>query len=368
VKVVSVLTSEARGGAEFAAVALLDALSARGHETVLLTNQPDLVEGRDVRARTLNLGPKLSTRTWRSHALRWPLHYRALRGELAAEAPYDVLLVHFKKEQLLAALLPARLRPRLAWAEWGPVPGPFGSGPARRVYSSAARRARVILAISEGTRSSLVAAGVPAELIHVVPNAVRADEIRFDPAGRARVRAELSVGPAEFLVGCISRFHPKKRNDVVIDAVAQLGDGTRLLLAGEGETESDLRTRARERGVPVDFLPTPREDVRAVLSAFDVAVFCPSPTEGAPRAVIIAMLAERPCISTGPEGVKALIEPGTGVIITPENDSAALKDALAAYRDDPERRLREGAHARRSAADRFDAPVVGALVERLLAG
>ena len=367
-KVVSVLTSDASGGAEFAAVAMLDALSARGHDTVLLTNQPALADGRGVRARSLELGPKLSTRSWRSLALRWPLLYRALRRELAAEAPYDVLLVHFKKEQLLAALLPGRLRPRLAWAEWGPVPLPFRSGPPRRVYAAAARRAAVFLAISDGTKSSLVAAGIPAERIHVVPNAVPADEIRFDAEGRERVRAELSVGTDDFLVGCISRFHPKKRNDVVIDAVAELGDGARLLLAGEGETEPELRARAREVGVAADFLPTPRDDVRAVLSAFDVSVFCPSPTEGAPRAVIIAMLAERPCVSTGPEGVLALIEPGTGAIVSPENDAGALAKLLSSYRDDPERREREGTQARRRAVDRFDTPVVGALLERLLAG
>ena len=210
-------------------------------------------------------------------------------------------------------------------------------------------------------------AGIAGDRIHVVPNAVRADEIRFDPEGRDRVRAQLAVGPDDFLVGCISRFHPKKRNDVVIDAVAGLGNGARLLLAGEGETESDLRSRAHELRVRVDFLPTPRDDVRAVLSAFDVAVFCPSPTEGAPRAVIIAMLAERPCISTGPEGVLALIQAGTGTIIAPENDPAALREVLAAYRDDPERRVREGAQARRTAVERFDAPVVGGLLESLFA-
>ena len=156
-------------------------LSARGHDTVLLTNQPALADGRGVRTRALELGPKLSTRSWRSLALRWPLLYRALRRELAAEAPYDVLLVHFKKEQLLAALLPGRLRPRLAWAEWGPVPLPFRSGAPRRVYAAAARRAAVVLAISDGTKSSLVAAGIPAGRIHVVPNAVPAERSASTP-------------------------------------------------------------------------------------------------------------------------------------------------------------------------------------------
>ena len=46
-KVVSVMTTESRGGAEFAAVEMLDVLRARGHETVMLTNQPAIA--RDTR-------------------------------------------------------------------------------------------------------------------------------------------------------------------------------------------------------------------------------------------------------------------------------------------------------------------------------
>lgn len=365
-KVVSVLTSESRGGAEFAAVAMLDALSARGHETVLLTDQPDMADGRNVRARFVDLGPKLSTRTWKALARRWPLVLWRLRRELAAEAPYDALLVHFKKEQLLAAMLPARLRARLAWAEWGPVPLPFRTGAPRRAYVAAARRARVILAISDGTRRSVADTGIPSEKVTVVPNALRADEIRFDGAGRRRVRRELGIAAEDFVVGCVSRFHPKKRNDVVVEAVAQLGDGVRLLLVGEGETEPQLRAQAAALGVRAEFLPTPGADVGAVLSAFDVSVFCPSPTEGAPRAVIIAMLAGRPCVSTGREGVVDLIEPGTGAIVEPDNDPSALTAILRAYQADPERRSLEGEEARRRAVERFDAPVVGGLLEGLL--
>jgi glycosyltransferase involved in cell wall biosynthesis len=365
-KVVSVLTSEASGGAEFAATAMLDALAERGHETVLISNHPEITSGTQVRSRAIELGPKLSTRTWRELAAGWPRLRRELRRGLEAEAPYDALILHFKKEQLLAATLPARLRSATAWAEWGPVPLQFRTGAPRRVYAAAARRARVIMAISEGTRRSVAALGVPLDKITVVPNAMRAGEIRFDPAGRERVRAELAIDPDEFVVGCISRFHPKKRNDVVIEAVARLGAGAKLIMAGDGETERSLREQAQRLALPAHFLATPHDDVSAVLSAFDVSVFCPSPTEGAPRAVIIAMLASRPCVATGREGVTDLIEPGTGAIVAPDNDVDALAEVLRAYQEDRERRAREGEQARRRAVERFDAPVVAEQVERLL--
>src|SRR5262249_57680016 len=64
VRIVSVMTSRTRGGAEHAAVWLLDALAGRGHDVRLLTSHPDLTAGRPIVARPVALGPKLSARSW----------------------------------------------------------------------------------------------------------------------------------------------------------------------------------------------------------------------------------------------------------------------------------------------------------------
>ncbi len=224
-----------------------------------------------------------------------------------------------------------------------------------------------MLAISEGTRRSVIDAGVDPAKVTFLPNAMRTDEIRFSAEGRARVRAELGIPADAFTVGCISRFHPKKRNDVVIDAVRMLGEDTHLILAGSGETEAELRERAAPLGPRAHFLPTPGAEVGDVLSAFDVSVFCPSPAEGQPRAVILGMLAERPCVSTGAEGVIGLIEEEFGAIVSPENDPGALAEVLRRYVGDPERRPargRAGGAARR--AINSTAASVAEQAERLL--
>jgi glycosyltransferase involved in cell wall biosynthesis len=292
---------------------------------------------------------------------------RELRRALAREAPYDVLLLHYKKEQLLALTCGKRARATLVWAEWGPVPFPLRRGLPRRAYVAAARQASLVMAISEGTRRSLCDVGVPPESVAVVPNAVRTDEIAFSAEGRARVRAAHGIPEDAFVVGCISRFHPKKRNDVVVNAVVALDDPrVHLVLAGEGETEAELRALAAPLGDRLTVIPTPGADVADVLSAFDVSVFCPSPTEGAPRAVILAMLAERSCIATGAEGVTDLIPPDAGVILRPENDVAALVAELRRRLDDRELLAREGRAARQAAEARHAAPRVAELAERLL--
>jgi glycosyltransferase involved in cell wall biosynthesis len=369
-RIVSVMTSSTRGGAEYAAVRLLDALAGRGHETVLLTSHPDTADGTRVAARRVELGPKLGARSWPGLALRWPLLARRLRRELEHLAPYDVLLLHFKKEQLLVPRLPAELRRRVAWAEWGPLPAQLRGGPPSRLYARAARDVAAVLAVSEGTRRSLVGAGVPAEHIGVVPNAIDPARFRPLPDAGARHRRELGIPEDAFLIGCLTRFNVRKRNDVAIDAAARLagqpGPPVHLLMIGEGDTEAHLRSRAAPLGDAAHFVPTTGAEPAELLSGCDVVVFCPSPTEGEPLAISMGMLTERPVVATAAEGAVGLIEPGTGAIAAPDHDSAAVAVLLAGYRADPALTATEGRAARQLAAARHDPARVAELAEALL--
>jgi glycosyltransferase involved in cell wall biosynthesis len=367
VKIVSVMTTDSSGGAEFAAVEQLEALRRRGHETVMLTDAPGIARDTGVEIRPISIGPKLSLRSWMGLAVRWPLLVARLRTALRAQAPYDILLVHYKKEQLLVPWLPASLRKTVVWDEWGPVPFPLRKGIPHAAYLAAARGVPLVMAVSEGTRSSVVDVGVSQQKVVMVPNVLRTDEIRYTEAGRARVRGELGIPEQAFVVGCISRFHPKKRNDVVVGAVRELDDErVHLILAGDGETEAQLRSLAAPLGKRAHFISTPGTEVPDVLSAFDVSVFCPSPTEGAPRAVILGMLAERPCLATGAEGVSDMISPDIGGIANPENEPSSLRALLERYLDDPQRAAREGAAARVHAERTYAAPVVAEMIECLL--
>ena len=365
-KIVSVLTSSAHGGAEFAAVWMLDALAERGHEVVLLTNLPELCEGTRVTARPLEIGPKLSRGSYKRLLLSGPRLGAALRLALRRERPYDVLLLHFKKEQLLTLVLPRSLRATCVWAEWGPLPVPLRSGVANFVYRLAARRADAVLAVSEGTRETLVAAGVEERKAFVLPNAVRVEEHRYSEAARDELRTQLGIGKDAFVVGSLTRLHAKKRNDVLVEATVRLDGDVHLILAGEGESEDELRRLAQPLGERAHFLPSPGKEAARVISAFDVAVFCPSPTEGAPLSVILPMLCERPVVATGAEGARDLLPPGSGLILEPENDVSALAAALAAYQHDPDRRAREGRAAREHAEFTHSAQHVAAEFERIV--
>jgi glycosyltransferase involved in cell wall biosynthesis len=204
--------------------------------------------------------------------------------------------------------------------------------------------------------------------IEVAPNVVDSATIRFTPAGRAEIRQRLGISADSFVVGCISRFHPKKRNDVVIDAIKSLDEPLpHLILAGAGEAEEALRARARPLGDHVHFVRPPGH-IANLLSAFDVCVFCPSPTEGAPLAVLMAMLAERPCLATGPEGVADLIQPEFGAIVQPNHDPIGLATLLRRYWTDKDLRERQGKAARTYAEHAYDRRAAAERIERLLEG
>ncbi len=365
-KIVSVLTSSERGGAEFAAVWLLDALATHGHETTLLTNLTGLCDETGVRELPIEIGPKLSRSSYGKLALSGPKLALALRRSLRRVLPYDLLLLHFKKEQLLTLGLPREIRAACIWAEWGPLPKQLRSGPANLIFRLAARRAACVFAVSVGTRDTLVSAGLQDDRVFVLPNAVRIEEHRFDEAGGRTIRAQLGIGEDAFVVGSMTRLHAKKRNDVLVRAIELLEDDTHLILAGDGDRKADLERLAEPLGERVHFLRTPGRDAARVISAFDLAVFSPSPTEGAPLSVIIPMLCGRPVVATGAEGASGLIAPGTGLILEPEHDAAALAQGIAAYRDDRARLQREGEAAREHATRTHSADAVATEFERVV--
>lgn len=77
-------------------------------------------------------------------------------------------------------------------------------------------------------------------------------------AVQPRVRATRHVGERRtppYLLLCVGRLAPEKRQDVIIDAVARCRhrEQVRLVVAGAGHLEARLRARARRQGLAVEF-------------------------------------------------------------------------------------------------------------------
>lgn len=138
----------------------------------------------------------------------------------------------------------------------------------------ATRGLAALTTISDWTEQRL-APHVAAERVRRIPPGV--DVARFTPrADGARLRSQWGIAPDAPVIGCISRLVRRKGQDVLLEAwpeVARRHPGARLVLAGEGPLERELRARARRLG-PAGGVVLPGrlawEDLPAAHAALDV--------------------------------------------------------------------------------------------------
>jgi len=128
----------------------------------------------------------------------------------------------------------------------------------------------------------------------------------------------------------VGRLDPVKGLDVLIRAFAPIARDRQahLLLVGEGEQRKDLERLVGELGLQqsVRFLG-PRTDVPSLLRIADVFAF-PSRTEGLPNALLEAMAAGCPIVTTDVPGCRDLITNEETGILVPLGDTSALTEAI----------------------------------------
>lgn len=198
------------------------------------------------------------------------------------------------------------------------------------------------LAVSHGIANELVGTlGWPREKIDVVYNAV--DLARVEVEAPPGLREELGGSEGRPLVLTPARLDAQKGHRFLFEAIQQVPEAN-FLLAGEGPERAQLEALAAQLGIVdrVRFLGR-REDVPQLLAACDVFVL-PSLYEGSSLAVLEAMAAGIPIVSSAIGGTDELIEDGrSGLLVAPE-DVAGLATALRRVIDGPG--LRESLSAR----------------------
>ncbi len=169
-----------------------------------------------------------------------------------------------------------------------------------------------------------------------IPNGVRQA-----PDTPSTLRHELALPTEAFLVVAVGNLYPVKGHRFLLEALGLLRTTLPQLhvaIAGRGELEGALRTRAAELGVADRFhLLGLRADVGNVLAGANVVVL-PSLSEGVPLALLEAMLAARPIIATAVGEVPTVLDHGRAGVIIPPGDAISLADALRGLLADSQRR------------------------------
>ena len=175
------------------------------------------------------------------------------------------------------------------------------------------------------------------------------------------------------MVGCVSRFVPRKGQHLLLDAVAELaseGHHLDVVLAGKGRMEGALRKRAARLGVPVKFVvDAPWDQLPSIYAMFDVfAMPCTSRWFGLEvEGLGLVFLEAAACglaVVAGDSGgsPETVVEGETGFVV---RNHTGLVDALRTLVTDPGLRHRMGTagRARAEAELTWDA-----VVDRLLSG
>ncbi|RMF72376.1 MAG: glycosyltransferase family 1 protein [Planctomycetota bacterium] len=195
-------------------------------------------------------------------------------------------------------------------------------------------------ALAEHVRAAF---SVPPERIHVVPPFVRETPRRIN---RAIARERLHLPTDAFVVLWAGRFDPVKRVELLIEAVAKMGEATVLAFAGDGPLRGALERQAHCCGAMerIRFLGW-QEDLSAAFSAADAFAF-PSLTEGMPNAVLQALAFGLPVIASDIPAHREIDAGQSRLLLVDQASPDAYADAIRRLRDDSQLRARLTDHGR----------------------
>ena len=170
--------------------------------------------------------------------------------------------------------------------------------------------------------------------------------------------AEEPVANDPPVVGCVSRFVPRKGQHRLIDAVSRLGRPASLLFVGKGRMEDRLRKQAADLGVEARFeVDVPWSDLPGLYRSMDG--FC-MPTssrwgglevEGLGLVYLEAAATGLPVLAGDSGGSPETVLPGqTGYVVSSTSD---IVEGLELLLGDPDRARAMGRAGRRFAESEF---------------
>jgi glycosyltransferase involved in cell wall biosynthesis len=214
------------------------------------------------------------------------------------------------------------------------VHGFTGGGWKNRAYERLQRlvfrRFDAVIAVSRAQAEQLRGTGVPARILHVVPNALSTHPA---PLTRAEARRALDLPADGLIAGWVGRVSREKGIDVFIDALASITDRViEAAIMGDGPERAAESARAEfiapSRFIWLGAVP----DAAKYFAAFDLFVLS-SRTEGLPMVLLEAMAAGIPIVATKVGGIPDVVSPSEGVLVAPE-EPEELAAAIRASLDD----------------------------------
>jgi colanic acid biosynthesis glycosyl transferase WcaI len=235
------------------------------------------------------------------------------------------------------------------------------------------RKAAHVTVISEGSERSLVAKGVPAEKITVVPNWVESDLFELRPKDNPFSR-EYGLD-SRFVIMYAGNIGYSQGLETVVEAARLLHNepGIRFMVVGDGVKRQSLVNLVESFGLDnIAFAPyQPRERMPDVLASADACMVILTPDKSkttiqSKTYEIMAM--QRPIIASvdlDGDNWKLIAEAGAGLWVRP-GDPGALAEKVSFLYDKREVGVRLGQNGRRYVERHNTLEIVGELYQALL--
>jgi glycosyltransferase involved in cell wall biosynthesis len=225
-----------------------------------------------------------------------------------------------------------------------------------------------VVCVSEAQAAKVRRAGVPAERVSVIRNAV--DPERFvdpDPRYRAKLLRYFR-SPRRPVIGAAGRLSPEKGFDVLVAAaeqVARADSSAGFILFGEGPCRDRLVWQIRDAGLTGTFILSGfRADLDRFLPHLDLLVL-PSFTEGLPNVVLEACAAGVPVVATAVGGTPEVVVDGVNGHLVPPGDPETLAGRIRDLIASPDRLQEMGFQGRQRIFEQFTFPAQAQQYHRL---
>lgn len=296
-RILHIMAGRGLGGAETYSTDVMLSLHDSGIDQCVVMSEkaPRFAE---LRAHGLRMAPEV---------LAFPLRFvqRMRLKQLIEKEKPDIIHSWMRRA---ASLLPVTPIPTLGW---------FGGYYDPRYFS----RCRDFVGVTRDIVAHMIKEGVPPEHAHFIPTFP--DIVPAAPVDRA----VLSTPASAFVLLTLSRLHPKKGLDVLLQALKDLPD-CYAWLAGDGPLRHDLEQLAQRLGVKdrVRFLGW-RSDRAALLASADICVL-PSRYEPFGTVILEAWAARKPFVACKSAGPAAHVTDGQNGLLVDIDDAKGLAKAV----------------------------------------
>jgi glycosyltransferase involved in cell wall biosynthesis len=251
----------------------------------------------------------------------------AMLRALSRDAP-DIVNSHSSTDSWLAALACRMLRARApVLVRTRHVSVPVHDDVATRwLYRRAPART---VTTGEALRTALIRDnGLDPDRVDSVPTGI--DAARYGRLSQRDARASLRLPQEVPLVGIVATLRSWKGHRYLVAATARLArQDARLVIVGDGEQRAALVAQVSEAKLRDRVIfAGQQDDVAPWLAALDVFALPSYANEGVPQALLQAMFAGVPCVTTDAGAIPEIARDGDTATIVAKENAVALAEGI----------------------------------------